>query len=109
MADKPVQFFIEDGPTFFTDEISIATNAQRFFFDFKNTSPRIDPRSTDMIPVALKHSVMVMDPQLAKVFSQLLNDHVAKYEAQHGAIPDAPQQPAPPTVSSSSDHPDYFG
>jgi hypothetical protein len=108
--DKQVQFNIDDGQTFYCDEISILNNQQKFFFDFKNSSPRVDPRSNEFLPVALKHSVVLMDLGLAKVFSRLLTEHIAKFEKEHGKIPE-PQVKAEEksTVAIAEKTPEYFG
>ena len=111
MADKQMQFNIEDGPTFYSDEISITNNALKFFLDFKNSSPRVDVRSNDFFPVAIKHSAVIIDPVLAKQFSTILAEHVKKYEKEHGKIPEPQPQAhniAPP-VSSKDEKPGYFG
>ncbi len=108
---KQMQFGIDDGPTFFSDEISITSNPQRFFLDFKNTSPRVDVRSNEFLPIAIKHSVIMLDPGLAKVFAKLLSEHVERYERDHGKIPELPQAPprAKPQITSTDERPGYFG
>ena len=106
-----MQFNIDDGPTFFADEISITSNPQRFFLDFKNSAPRIDVRANDYLPVAVKHSVVMLDASLAKLFAKLLSEHVEKYERDNGPIPE-PQQPPKemkPRITSTDDRPGYFG
>jgi hypothetical protein len=111
-SPKQMQFNIDDGPTFFTDEISITSNQLKFFLDFKNSSPRIDVRSNEMLPIAIKHSVIMMDPGLAKLFAKLLNDHLEKFEKDHGPIPDIAQVSmtnAKPTITSTDDRPSYMG
>jgi hypothetical protein len=107
---KQMQFNIDDGPTFFSDEISITSNQYKFFLDFKNSSPRVDVRSSDMLPISIKHNVVMMDPGLAKVFSKLLHDHLAKFEKDHGPIPDMPTaERTVQTITSTDDKPGYFG
>ena len=108
---KQMQFNIDDGPTFFSDEISITNNAYRFFLDFKNSSPRIDVRAQEMLPIAIKHNTIIMDPALAKLFSKLLADHVKKFEKEHGKIAEIKQSNEPPKgpVTNSDDKPGYFG
>jgi hypothetical protein len=115
MAEQPKQmsFNIDDGPTFFSDELSISNNQYKFYFDFKNSSPRIDVRSNEMLPIAIKHNVIIMDPQLAKLFSKLLTDHIKKFEKDHGKIPEM-KAPSPlvdghPVITSTDDRPGYFG
>jgi hypothetical protein len=109
---KQIQFSIDDGPTFFADEISVTNNEQKFYFDFKNASPRIDARSQNAMPVAIKHNAIIVDPGLAKVFAKLLTEHVQRFEKEHGAIPEPkidPQSAIKTFVSKSDDRPGYFG
>lgn len=109
---KQMTFSIEDGPTFFSDEISITNNQFRFFFDFKNSSPRIDVRANEMLPISIKHNSVIMDPSLAKIFSKLLAEHIKKFEKENGKIPEIKPQPfvePKSVVTSSDDKPGYFG
>jgi hypothetical protein len=110
-APKQMSFNIDDGATFYSDEISITNNAYKFFFDFKNSSPRIDVRSAEMLPVSIKHNAIIMDPGLAKLFSKLLAEHVKKFEKDHGKIPEIKQASEPPKgpITSTEDKPGYFG
>ena len=114
MAEQPkqMQFNIDDGPTFYSDEISITNNPYKFYLDFKNSSPRIDIRNNDVLPVSIKHNVVMMDPALAKLFSKLLADHVKKFEKEHGKIPEIKEMPSQPPkgpITSSEEKPGYFG
>ncbi len=112
MAEQQnIQFSIDDGPTFFADEISITNNENKFFLDFKNASPRIDARAENGMPIALKHSVIMMDVGLAKVFGRMLTEHVTRFEKDHGKIPEPRQQPTmtKPFISKTDDRPGYFG
>lgn len=107
---KPMQFSIEDGPTFYADEISVLNNESRIFLDFKNSSPRIDVRSNESLPIAIKHDMVVMDPGLAKVFSKLLQDHIKKYEKEYGKIKEPKTAKSPVKTSrAKDDKPGYFG
>ena len=108
---KPFSFSIDEGPTFFADEISITNNEHKFFLDFKNQSPRIDVRANEALPIAIKHSSIILDPALAKIFSKLLMDHVKKFEEDHGAIPEPKHaQPLKPFITKTKDdRPGYFG
>jgi len=111
MADnKQMQFAIDDGPTFYSDEISIMNNQAKFFLDFKNSSPRVDVRNAEFLPVAIKHNTIVLDPQLAKQFSKLLADHVKKFEKEHGKIPEIKMpEIKPEAITIKDEKPGYFG
>jgi hypothetical protein len=110
---KPFTFSIDDGPTFFADEISIMNNEHKFFLDFKNQSPRIDVRANEALPLAIKHSAVILDPGLAKVFSNMLSEHVRKFEEEHGTIPEPKVTTNNPAKQASTrakdERPEYFG
>lgn len=109
---KQLQFSIEDGPTFFADEISVTNNEHKFYLDFKNQSPRIDARAQNALPVAVKHSSIILDPGLAKVFAKMLREHVERFEKEHGAIPEpklSAEREVKTFVSKTDDRPGYFG
>ncbi len=109
---QQVNYSIEDGPTFFADEISITNNESKFYLDFKNASPRIDARTAEGMPIALKHSVIMMDTGLAKIFGRMLTEHVERFEKEHGKIPEPRQAPSTETktfVTKTDDRPGYFG
>ena len=108
---KQMQFSIDDGQTFYSDELSILNNETKFFMDFKNSSPRIDVRANEVLPIAIKHNVIVMDASLAKIFSRLLQDHIKKFEKEHGKIPEpkVKKSKTGTVVSTKDDNPGYFG
>ncbi|MBI5391208.1 DUF3467 domain-containing protein [Candidatus Woesearchaeota archaeon] len=87
-TEKPekIQFTIDDGMEFFTDEIGVMHNPIRFFIDFKRTTPRSDQRNAEFQPLITRHQVIVMDPFLAKNFLDVLGRNIKDYEKKFGAV-----------------------
>ena len=84
---KKINFAINDGESFYTNEMSITFGPAQFAFDFKNISPRIDVRNQDDSKTfVLKHNVVIIEPFQIKQFSKVLNDAIERYEKEYGAI-----------------------
>ena len=72
---------------FFSDGMSLFNRKDKFFIDFRQTSPRIDMVGEKQhYSHAVKHSTIVVDPVMAKALFQLLKDSISKYEKQFGKI-----------------------
>lgn len=87
MPEKNISFQIQDGKSFFADEISITNSPTRIILDFKVTTPRVDVRSQQgQIPLVIEHNTVHMDAYLAKKLHELLGEHLDKFEEKHGEI-----------------------
>ncbi|SRR3989344_1644202 len=84
--DKKVNMTIKEGDAFFAHEVSINFNPMNFILDFKNVTPRVDPRSNDSLVLHMAHNVIIVDPYHAKKISELLTKVVGDYEKQLGKI-----------------------
>ncbi len=80
MSDKKINLNILDCEAFFSHEISVNFNALQFILDFKNISPRMDPRTKNGVVMTLKHNVVLLDTFQAKKFHELLGKAIEKYE-----------------------------
>lgn len=113
MEEKRISFQIDDGDTFFADEVSITNNPIKFILDFKNSAPRIDVRADQgSIPIKVAHNTVVMDSWLAKRFHELLGEHIDKYEKEFGKVKvpkQVEQAKKQGHVSSTPTKPGYFG
>jgi hypothetical protein len=113
--EEKINFAINDGETFYANEISISFGPAQFSLDFKNISPRIDARSQDGTKTfALKHNVVILDPTQTKNFVAMLSDIVSRYEKQFGKINVPKQTKSPkgkPLLENkpSRQIPSYFG
>jgi len=82
-----INFAINDGDAFYTNEMSITFGPAQFAFDFKNISPRVDMRNQDGSKTfVLKHNVIIIEPFQIKQFAKVLNDAITRYEVEFGAI-----------------------
>jgi uncharacterized protein YajQ (UPF0234 family) len=82
-----INFSINDGDAFYANEMSITFGPAQFAFDFKNISPRVDMRNQDGSKTfVLKHNVIIIEPFQIKQFAKVLNDAIARYEVEYGAI-----------------------
>ncbi len=84
--DKKVNMSIEDGKSFFAHEVSINFNPSSFILDFKNVTPRVDPRSKDNLVLRMEHNVVMVDPYHAKKMLELFSRVVKDYESEYGKI-----------------------
>jgi len=95
MADEQldkINFAINDGEAFYTNEMSITFGPAQFAFDFKNISPRVDMRNQDGSKTfVLKHNVVIIEPFQIKQFAKVLHDAIERYEKEFGEI----ELPAP--------------
>lgn len=89
--EKNLKFDIENGPTFFADEVGVIHNPLKFILDFKNVTPRIDVRNKDFQPLVMKHSAVVLDPWNAKNLLEALKENLKNYEKKFGKI-EVPKQ-----------------
>ena len=86
MAEKKINFGINDGDTFFAHEVSVNFNPTQFVLDFKNITPRVDPRSSEGAVIALKHNVILMEIYHLKKFAEFLKKRLDDYEKEFGKI-----------------------
>ncbi|MCX8147075.1 MAG: DUF3467 domain-containing protein [Candidatus Woesearchaeota archaeon] len=118
--EKKVNMSINNGSVFYAHELSINFNPLNFIFDFKNVTPRVDPRSKEGLVLHMDHNVIITDPYHAKKISELLNKVIADYEKQFGKIemPKALKKyeenvkktgKSPKEKKAKSISPDYFG
>jgi len=84
--EKQINLNINDGDSFYSNEISINFNPSNFFLDFKNISPRIDPRNQSGATFHLKHNVVLIDPYTFKQTVSLMNETLQRYEKEFGKI-----------------------
>ena len=117
MADKKVNFNINDGQEFYAHEVSVNFNPMQFFLDFKSLTPRIDVRSNESHVISLKHNLIMIEPYHAKQFAKLLTQVIKRYEKEFGKI-EMPKQlqkirqqknKEQKLPEEKQDNPTYFG
>lgn len=74
-------------PAFFTDNVTVSHSSNKFVIDFSQTTPRFDSfEDKNQQTFVIKHKAMVMDPQFAKMLSEILTQNVGMYEKAFGKI-----------------------
>ena len=74
-------------PVFFSDNVTISHNQGKFIVDFSQTIPSFDNIAGNMQQsFIIKHKAVILDPQFAKIFSDLLGKNIKKYEKKFGKI-----------------------
>ncbi|MBT3465106.1 DUF3467 domain-containing protein [archaeon] len=85
-VQKGVKFDIDNGPVFAADEVGVMHNPLKMIMDFRNVTPRVDIRNRNFQPIAIKHSVITMDPWTAKNLLDILKTNLNNYEKKFGKI-----------------------
>jgi tetrahydromethanopterin S-methyltransferase subunit A len=86
MEEKQINVSINEGDSMFAHETTVTFNPTQFVFDFKSITPRIDMRNKEGHSLALKHSVIIMDPYQAKGMIDLMKKVLDDYEKKFGKI-----------------------
>jgi hypothetical protein len=83
---KNINMTIKEGDSFFSHEVSINFSPMNFILDFKNITPRVDPRSNEGLVLHMEHNVVIVDPYHAKKIYELLGKVIGDYEKDLGKI-----------------------
>ncbi|MBI2664297.1 DUF3467 domain-containing protein [Candidatus Woesearchaeota archaeon] len=84
MAEE-IPIDVNVGQEFFAEQVSVSHSPIRFVVDFVKNTPRIEA-STHSTRLFTSHSVVLLDPYLAKEFLSVLTDNIGKYEQKFGKI-----------------------
>ena len=84
--EKNVNMSIVEGDSFFAHELAVNYNPTQFILDFKNITPRNDPRGKDSPVLVLKHDVIMVTPYHAVLIHKLLGDMLERFEKDFGKI-----------------------
>lgn len=86
MADEQkVNIQIKEGEVFFAHEMSANFTPTQFSLDFKQITPRTDPRSKQP-SFLLEHNLVLVEPWHATMVLQVMNNVIKKYEEEFGKI-----------------------
>ena len=86
MEKEQINLSINDGDPFFAHEVTVNFTPTQITFDFKNITPRTDPRSKKSVSFLLKHNVVMVEPWHAKAFYDVMGTVIKKYEKEFGKI-----------------------
>ena len=86
--EKRINVNVDHGdPVFFSDNVTISHNQNKFIIDFSQTVPSFDNVGGNMQQsFIIKHKAIIMDSQFAKILSDLLQKNIKKYEKKFGRI-----------------------
>jgi hypothetical protein len=86
--EKRINVNVEHGePVFFSDNVTVSHNQSKFIIDFSQTVPSFDNVAGNMQQsIIIKHKSVLIDPQFAKIFSDLLEKNIKKFEKKFGKI-----------------------
>jgi hypothetical protein len=74
-------------PAFFSDNVTVSHSSSKFVIDFSQTTPRFDSfEDKNQQTFVIKHKTLVLDPQFAKIFSNILQQNIKRYEKNFGSI-----------------------
>lgn len=74
-------------PAFFTDNVTVSHSPTKFVIDFSQTTPRFDSfEDKQQQTFVIKHKAIVLDPQFAKIFLDILQQNINSYEKSFGNI-----------------------
>lgn len=86
MVDS-TNFESKTGTSFKPDSYTVIFREGQMVLDFRKTAPRIDKTGENRIQtVVSEHNPVVMRPEQAKYFKNLLEKNIKKYEEKHGEI-----------------------
>lgn len=72
---------------FFSDNVTVSHNQNKFIIDFSQTTPRFDNIAGNMQQsLIIKHKTIMVEPQFAKIIMDLLDKNLKKYENAFGKI-----------------------
>jgi len=87
MEKQSINLSINDGEPFYAHEVSVNFNPMQFIVDFRNVTPRNDPRTKGGRPsINLKHNVVMVDPWHMVQVKELFGRMVEAYEKEFGKI-----------------------
>lgn len=72
---------------FFSDTVVVFHSPLKFVVDFAQATPRFDSVAGQrQQSFAIKHKTIILDPQVAKDFLNILKENIRKYEKNFGII-----------------------
>ncbi len=76
------------GSAFFSDTVTVSHNPKKFILDFQQLTPRFSKIGIGDLDqkMFLSHNAIVLDPEVVKDFSRIINDNIKNYEKKFGKI-----------------------
>jgi len=85
---KRINIKVEHGEhVFFSDNVTVSHNQSKFIVDFSQTIPSFDNVGGNMQQsFVIRHKTVMLDSQFAKIFLDLMQKNIKKYEKKFGKI-----------------------
>ena len=85
---KQLEVRIDHGKeAFYSNAISVIHSPAKFIINFKQTTPRLDTVGNQKKQViAVHHKSIILDPDMAKIFLNILRENIGNYEKKFGKI-----------------------
>ena len=108
---KRVDVSIDHGQhAFFTDNATILHNPTKFIIDFTQTIPTFDNiGGRAQQSFTIKHNTLILEPQFAKIFLEILQQNLKKYESKFGKIKMPKQQKSKVKEMTQTEGTRYIG
>ncbi len=86
MSDS-TDFESRSGRSFYADNLAIIFREDKIFLDFKKSAPRLDRFGKNKKQtVVSEHNPVIVSPEKAKMFKNLLEKNIERYEEKFGDI-----------------------
>lgn len=104
MSDQS-SFQSKTGESFSADGLAVIFRKGQLVLDFKKTAPRLDKIGEDRKQtVVSEHQPVVISPERAKAFKQILEQNIQNYEEKYGEIELESSDEEEPEVEESQDY-----
>jgi len=98
------------GDAFFTDNVTVLHNPNKFVIDFSQTIPCFDNIGGKVQQTfVIKHKTVLLDPPFAKILLDTLQQNMKKYERKFGKIKLPKKKKAKKKIESTTEGTRYIG
>lgn len=95
---------------FFTDNVTVLHNPNKFIIDFSQTIPSFDNLGGKVQQTfIIKHKAVMLDPPFAKILLDTLQQNIKKYEKKFGKIKLPKKRKAKKKIESTAEGTRYIG
>jgi hypothetical protein len=109
MSEEQPNLHLDPGESFFSDGVSVVFREGQIVLDFKKTSPRVDDiGGSQEQTVVINHQPIILQPQMAKILLNVLQQNIAEYENRFGEITVPEQQDEEADTPDPQEH-SYIG
>lgn len=105
MAQNSKKFKARHNEAFNADSATVMHSEDSFVIDFKQTTPRLDQIDGDVQhTLVAEHDPVVLNPHMAKVLLNILQENIANYEEKFGEIRMDDEEDEPPETPDTHEY-----